>query len=82
MTYSIQQAYLNGIEGLHMGGEILGDSYYREKDILEDDYSSPTLSGDLPIFSISPLEKYYVVDFGDCKLILTHDELNAGIKGE
>ena len=82
--YDIELAYKNGITALHMGGEFMDNNFFREKDVMENDYSLPTLQGkkeivELKDCSISANDKLYAVRFSDGGLFLTEDELNAGI---
>ena len=86
MFYDIEKAYKNGISYLHMGGEFQDNCFYREKDILEDDYSTPTLIGKFEIeyikdCTISSESKLFLVVFAknEGKLFLTDEELNAGL---
>jgi len=83
--YDIKKAYDNGIENLYMGGEFQEENFFREKDVLEEDYSNPVLSGIIEITSIEKENNnIYSVKFNGGCLLLTEEEFNAGliIKGE
>lgn len=86
MFYDIENAYKNGIEYLYMGGKFQDNCFYREKDILEDDYSEPVHIGKCEIEKIEDCNnssdiKLVKVIFVNNQggLILTEDELNAGL---
>lgn len=81
--FSPEKAEENGITGLYLGGEIINGQVFREKDVLEDDYSSPLLYEDTEIDSISPVsvhgKRYFTLNLaGGIRLNLTQDELDAG----
>ena len=46
---------------LFMGGLIMEGCYYREKDVLEDDFSDPSLSGQYEIEELSKMDDMYKV---------------------
>lgn len=81
--YDIGLAYNNGIKSLYMGGEFLNNNFFREKDILENDYSEPILQGkneieEIKNCSISSSVELFLVQFSNGKLFLTQNELEAG----
>ena len=81
---SLSKMYENGIEYLHMGGEIVDDCFYREKDVMEGDYSDPTLMGEHKIteertWVADDGEVFYFVYFKSGGLILSEEEYRAGL---
>ena len=82
--YDIELAYKNGITALHMGGEFMDNNFFREKDVMENNYAEPTLQGkneivELKDCSISASNKLFVVRFSNGGLFLTQNELDAGL---
>jgi len=86
--YSLRKAYDNGVDSLFWGGEINGDCFFREKDVLEDDYSVPSLEGTYAVkvllrvprdFPDDPV-MYHVKFMNGDALVLTEDEWKAGCK--
>ncbi len=82
--YDIERAYNNGIEDLHMGGLFQNECFFREKDVLEDNYSNPIFYGrkeiiDIKDATVNPEVKLFNITFNDGSLLLTEEELNAGL---
>ena len=80
-----KKMYDAGIVGLkNTGGEILEDRYYREKDVMEGDYSNPIHTGKCELKEVKPMaQDQFIICFvnGDM-LIMTKDEYKAGLVKE
>ena len=84
--FDIQKAYESGVTSLLMGGEIVNNCIFREKDVLADDYSMPFLSGKPQIVSKQECETYFsgtkkviLLRFqNNARLFLTKEEYEAG----
>ena len=83
--YSFSKAFVNGITALHMGGEIVGDQLFREKDVLEDDYSCPILEGTCLVEEDKIVDKYHYLTLTknglSSKVVMTGKEFIAGLVG-
>lgn len=77
----LQKMYDEGIESLYMGGEIDNGSYYREKDVLEEDYSDPLLTGIVKIDAEDKMRgtDLYFVRCGDVVITLNEKEYKTGV---
>ena len=82
MFFDIQKLYNSGIEYLEMGGEIVDENFFCEKDVLEEDYSEPTLSGRYEVASAELIKGTRIlnVEFEEGGgLLLTRKEYEAGL---
>lgn len=77
----LQKMYDEGIESLYMGGEIENGSYYREKDVLEEDYSDPLLTGIVKIDAEDKMSgtDLHFVRCGDVVVALNEEEYKTGV---
>ncbi len=83
--FSIRKAEENGIRELCMGGAFMDDQCFREKDVLEEDYSNPCFGGTLNINSVTedffnnPEFNIFFVVFDRGALFLKKEEFEAGL---
>ncbi len=81
--FDVQKAYDNGETYLLMGGMINEDGLFREKDILEGDFTTPLLVGKNEIKDMKYINGYPMLEFEEgITLILSEDEYKAGLVEE
>ena len=87
-VYDFKKAEESGVTNLHMGGEILNGGFFREKDVMNDDYSEPRLSGKYSVDFENYDEKtglftlHLTNGAEDARFLLTKDEYEAGLLEE